>query len=84
MSKGDNALIALNPTESGPVHIYLTTLSGILVWDDKVDVTASVQKAISWDPKGTENKIESIKSGIYVLIAKGAGIDVKKKFAIIK
>lgn len=83
MAKSESGLISLNPSETGTVNVYVTTLSGVLVWEKSVTIDTVTQKTVSWDPRGTDNKT-NIKSGTYILYVKGAGIDTKKKFVVVK
>jgi hypothetical protein len=82
--KGETVTIMLNPITSDKVKISIYTLSGQLVWtkDIEIESTRGVESDITWDC--TNNSGEKIASGIYVAHIKGAGIDVKKKIAVIR
>ncbi|MFH1957304.1 MAG: carboxypeptidase regulatory-like domain-containing protein, partial [bacterium] len=82
IKKGESASIILNPGVSGTVKIKIYNLKGQLVWDETKDVSAGVQDIVSWACKNTSNKV--VASGIYIVYIKGAGIDVKKKIAVVK
>ncbi|MBU1181641.1 MAG: carboxypeptidase regulatory-like domain-containing protein [Proteobacteria bacterium] len=82
IKKGESASIILKPAVSGAVKIKIYNLKGQLVWDETKDVSAGVQDVVSWACKNTSNK--DVASGIYIVYIKGAGIDVKKKIAVVK
>ncbi|MBA3065417.1 T9SS type A sorting domain-containing protein, partial [bacterium] len=82
IKKGESASIILKPAVSGAVKIKIYNLKGQLVWDETKDVFAGVQDVVSWACKNTSNK--DVASGIYIVYIKGAGIDVKKKIAVVK
>lgn len=80
--KGEAASIAVYPSESGDLSIKVYTLNGQLVWETSKAVSTNVQEIVNWACKNADNEV--VASGIYLVHIKGAGLDVKKKVAIVK
>ncbi len=80
--KNERAVIKLKTGEDGVVTIKIYTLSGQLVWDTSLNVSASADASAVWNATNKDSEI--IASGIYIVHIKGAGIDEKKKIAVVK
>ena len=81
-SMGERAGFTLMPTESGTVNIDVYTLRGELVWHYETQCTAYTFAEASCDCRNTAGV--TVASGIYLVHFKGAGIDMKKKIAVLK
>ncbi len=81
-NSGEEARVYINAPESGTVDVRIYTMRGGLVWETTVEVEAGITRLVNWLCR---NKSENIvASGIYIVHIKGAGLDIKKKIAIVK
>ncbi len=80
--KGEKAEIHFRPSESGTVRVKIYTLSGQLVWETSHEAAGTADQSVIWNAVNKDG--QSIASGIYVAHIKGAGINEKKKVAIVK
>ncbi|MBI2915432.1 MAG: S8 family serine peptidase [Elusimicrobia bacterium] len=79
---GKSATIYFKSPNSGTVEFKLYTLTGDLVWKTSKPASGDTLDSVVWNGK---NEIgDGVSSGIYLLHIDGAGIDEKKKIAVIK
>ncbi|MBI4218362.1 MAG: S8 family serine peptidase, partial [Elusimicrobia bacterium] len=76
------ASIVFRPGSNGVVDLKLYSMTGDLIWNASKVVTEDVQETIQW--AGKNGSGHAVSSGIYLLHVTGAGLDVKKKLAVIK
>ncbi|MEW6557897.1 MAG: carboxypeptidase regulatory-like domain-containing protein [Elusimicrobiota bacterium] len=81
-AKREQAIIAVNPTGSGKINVKIYTIKGEMVWETDKTVSAGVQDSISWACKNIDD--DFVGSGIYIVHIKGAGVDIKKKVAVVR
>ncbi|OGS18591.1 MAG: hypothetical protein A3J83_01800 [Elusimicrobia bacterium RIFOXYA2_FULL_40_6] len=79
---GDTVDVVINPPSSGEVVASFYNMRGELVKEMTKVVTNGVQEDFEWDCKNKNLNI--VAAGIYFVHVKGAGIDTKKKIAIIR
>ena len=73
--QGQCTLIYFNASQAGRVECRIFTLTGELVWQEKMENVR--EGSFVWQP------VEAA-SGIYVVLVKGPGLKVKKKIAVLK
>ncbi|MEW6040828.1 MAG: T9SS type A sorting domain-containing protein [Elusimicrobiota bacterium] len=81
-TKGESANIIIIANETDTVKIKVYTLNGDLIWEKEIQVTGGNIVTIPWACENIDK--EKVAAGIYLVQIKGAGIDVKKKIAIVK
>ncbi|OQA91651.1 MAG: Subtilase family protein [Elusimicrobia bacterium ADurb.Bin231] len=79
---GEEAKIIFFSPTSGTVNIKIYTLNGQLVWEKKELVLPDQQNTVAWACRNIDGNV--VASGIYLVHIKGAGMDIKKKIAILK
>jgi hypothetical protein len=81
---GESARIMLNPSVAGKVTVSIYNLSGQLVWVEAMEIVGDIrnQTEVVWPCMNAAG--QKVASGIYVVNARGAGIDMKKKIAVIR
>jgi hypothetical protein len=73
--EGDTAKIYFVGSATGTFEVKIFTLTGELVWEDKMD---NVQQGMfEWWPR-------DVASGGYVVLVRGPGLNAKKKMAILR
>ena len=80
--KNEIATILVKPKKTGTVNIKIYTLRGQLVWEKTENVQQGIQNVITWACENIDR--EKVASGIYIVHIKGAGLDIKKKIAVVK
>jgi len=80
--KGEEAKISFKATEAGTVTMKIFTLKGQLVWENEKEMTGEGEDYIKWACKNSGGEIVS--SGVYIVHVTGAGINMKKKIAIVR
>lgn len=81
-NKNESALIAMRPSVSGRIEIKIYNASGDLVWETTAAASANNQTVVSWNGKNSDGIAAS--SGIYLVHINGAGIETKKKLALVR
>ena len=81
-AKNEVAKILLNPVTSGAVEIKIYTLRGDLVWEKTETLSVGEKRIAEWNCKNKDG--EEVVAGIYLVYVKGAGIEAKKKVAVLK
>ena len=81
-AKNEVAKIVLTPATSGAVEIKIYTLRGDLVWEKTETLSVGEKRIAEWNCKNKDG--EEVVAGIYLVYVKGAGIEAKKKVAVLK
>jgi hypothetical protein len=80
--KGEEAKISFKATEAGTVTMKIFTLKGQLVWEGTKEMTGEGEDYIKWACTNSGGQVVS--SGVYIVDVTGAGINMKKKIAIVR
>jgi hypothetical protein len=87
--EGEVARIVINPSISGIINLRIYNLRGTLIWSlsekievEEIEAEEEAQKEVLW--RCVNNFNQKVASGIYILHIKGAGLNLKKKLAVIR
>ncbi len=81
-ARGEVATLILRPQQEGEALVKAYTMAGDLVWEYSARVRAGHEHVVRWDCTSSEG--ENLAAGIYLLHVSGAGIDAKKKVAVMR
>ena len=79
---GEQAQIMITAEGSGQVAVKVYTMRGELVWETSVEVQPGIRETVLWSCRNAVQEV--VASGIYLVHIQGAGLDEKKKIAVVK
>lgn len=78
----EETVIIFRAVENGPVNIVFYTLYGDIVYSAQKNVTAGVEEEFVWDGRNGKGRV--VGNGGYVCRIHGAGLDLRRKIAVVK
>ncbi len=80
--RGEKADISVCPAENGAVSVRVFSTGGRLLWETHRDASAGSVLNIEWS--GTNSGGQTLASGVYIVVVRGAGIDARRKICIVR
>ena len=80
--RGEKADISVCPAENGAVSVRVFSTGGRLLWEAHRDASAGSVLNIEWS--GTNSGGQTLASGVYIVVVRGAGINARRKICIVR
>ncbi len=78
----EETVILFNATGSGPVNVTIYDLYGDVVFSDQLTTTAGATEQFVWDGRNGKGRV--VGNGGYICRIHGAGMDLRRKIAVVK
>jgi hypothetical protein len=78
----EETVILFQSTVSGPINVTIYDLYGDVVYRDQFTVTAGATEQFVWDGRNGNNHV--VGNGGYICRIHGAGMDLRRKIAVVK
>jgi hypothetical protein len=78
----EETVVLFNATGSGPVNVTIYDLYGDVVYSDQLSATAGATEQFVWDGRNGKGRV--VGNGGYICRIHGAGMDLRRKIAVVK
>jgi len=78
----EETVILFNATGTGPVNVTIYDLYGDVVFSDQMTATAGATEQFVWDGRNGKGRV--VGNGGYICRIHGAGMDLRRKIAVVK